>query len=265
MQFRTADQAFAGYDGYIELWIGDTKSNPKNDMIRLPRTHFDRAANYTMALKFRLDTLEQLSLVGEDHFLPDHWTLGSVTALNVPTGKIYQFEVNQDVPNKDGDFHHLVIKPNSTVSTHPLIGPSKVYIWTYRGTREAWGHASMELSDGTYISWWPAGIDRKWIPYIGGTWSAPHINPQTYQDDVASERQAPDTVLNVGSLNETAIKAWWTPYNANAANLWRALDANCSTTVYKALAEGGASRCSQRPSCENMPTMRRGRRKMCCG
>ena len=29
-----------------------------------------------------------------------------------------------------------------------------VYIWEFRGM-EAVGHASMSLSDGTYISWWP--------------------------------------------------------------------------------------------------------------
>ena len=29
-----------------------------------------------------------------------------------------------------------------------------VYIWEFRGM-EAVGHASMSLSDGFYISWWP--------------------------------------------------------------------------------------------------------------
>ena len=29
-----------------------------------------------------------------------------------------------------------------------------VHIWNFRGTKQAWGHASLEL-DRTYISWWP--------------------------------------------------------------------------------------------------------------
>ena len=32
---------------------------------------------------------------------------------------------------------------------------SVVYIWSFQGKFESWGHVALGLSDGTYISWWP--------------------------------------------------------------------------------------------------------------
>jgi RHS repeat-associated protein len=48
-----------------------------------------------------------------------------------------------------------------TQATDPS-GLLVVHIWNYTGTKSAWGHASMTLDDGRYISWWPrAGSSRR--------------------------------------------------------------------------------------------------------
>ncbi|KAK3611764.1 hypothetical protein CHS0354_014113 [Potamilus streckersoni] len=118
--------------------------------------------------------------------------------------------------------------------------PIKVYIWNFQGKREAWGHASMSLSDGTHISWWPSdGNERK--SFKGNAVKAPSEHCMTLDDDINSEYGTePDVTHTIptGYINEEAIKIWWQPFSKEEN--WRVLDQNCSTVVYKALCAGSA-------------------------
>ncbi|KAL3855420.1 hypothetical protein ACJMK2_014631 [Sinanodonta woodiana] len=118
--------------------------------------------------------------------------------------------------------------------------PIKVYIWNFQGSTEAWGHASMSLSDGTHISWWPCGGDeRKSVK--GKAVKAPPIRSMTLKDDIEGEDgKNPDVthIIPPGYINEAAIRTWWQSFS-NEEN-WRAFDQNCSTVVFKALCAGSA-------------------------
>jgi hypothetical protein len=113
-------------------------------------------------------------------------------------------------------------------------GKAKVYIWDFRGKDVAWGHASMELDDGTYISFWP-GSERDKI--IGSIYSAEEIPNQTHADVIMLEGQAPDHMIQINNIDTAAVKTWWGSWQAD--NQWSTLTTNCSDTVYQALRAGG--------------------------
>ncbi len=114
-------------------------------------------------------------------------------------------------------------------------GNLEVYVWNYRGSKTAWGHASMTLNDGTHISWWP---DNNGTPPTKKIYEADAFPNQTYQDDVNLEGMPPDHTIIINGLNENKIKDWWLNFKTN--NKWKTLSQNCSTTVAEALKEGGA-------------------------
>jgi hypothetical protein len=118
-----------------------------------------------------------------------------------------------------------------------------VYVWDYRGSTEAWGHASMAVGP-TYISWWPGGEGRRYklsdhVPI----YSVAHIVNQTFDDDKelegdgGSPRQ-PDHTITLNGLEERRIGHWWSTYS-KPGNTWTTLGKNCSTTVARALMVGG--------------------------
>ena len=126
-----------------------------------------------------------------------------------------------------------------------------VYIWNYRGSSTAWGHASLQVDGGTpagttYVSWWPSATGR--VPKhagapgpIGQIYSAPGIQGRKYVDDVQDEEMPPDHTITLNGLDETAIKKWWSDFR-NGTNQWKTLSQNCSTTVAQALKAGGADK-----------------------
>jgi len=90
----------------------------------------------------------------------------------------------------------------------------RVYIWDYKGSDVAWGHASMKIDGGDppgsiYISYWPQGAHRDRSSVSDNLYCVDPIRGRTYNDDVADEGQAPDHVVTLDGLNETAIKKWW--------------------------------------------------------
>ena len=70
------------------------------------------------------------------------------------------------------------------------IMPVKVYVWKPKGD-DSYGHASMELSDGTYISWWPE--------YGGKAQRTKHkahgFQNRTLEDDVRDEGRDADLIF----------------------------------------------------------------------
>jgi hypothetical protein len=132
-----------------------------------------------------------------------------------------------------------------------------VYVWSYRGSTEAWGHASLQLIDGTYISWWPSQprqpllpVPFNQMPLLGNIYSAPAIPNRTFVADALAEGSdytppislAPDYAIGITVLNNAPIKNWWAAFSTDPNSLWKTLNQNCSTTVADALFAGDVNR-----------------------
>ncbi|MEO3430525.1 RHS repeat-associated core domain-containing protein [Pelagibius sp. CAU 1746] len=114
-------------------------------------------------------------------------------------------------------------------------GNLTVYVW--RGKGEQWGHASIELENKTYISWWPDiynAEETKSMEY--NIYCAPPLE-RTLNLDSRDERRRPDTAIKIDGLDEEAIQKWWDEFRDS--HRWCTLDQNCSTTVAEALDVGG--------------------------
>ena len=113
--------------------------------------------------------------------------------------------------------------------------PIKVYVWKPKGD-DSYGHASMELSDGTYISWWPE---------YGGkaeqtTKRAHGFQNRTLEEDVRDEGRNPDRTFIIPSkvgLEEGEIKKWWA--KKKSEEKWHIFN-NCCDAVKGAIEAGGA-------------------------
>ena len=80
-----------------------------------------------------------------------------------------------------------------------------VYIWPPHGTKV--GHASMELPDGTYISWWPANKSSKSKSGFKAVLSTANLSDSLEEDEMTEGANPNEYVIP--ELNVTAIKAWW--------------------------------------------------------
>ncbi|RZB39335.1 hypothetical protein BDFB_011436 [Asbolus verrucosus] len=100
---------------------------------------------------------------------------------------------------------------------------TKIYFWH----KDNIGHVSLELSDRTYISYWPEATNRKNT-----------IETRTYEDDVAAECRHPDEILDLpdGIMDETKTKLWWIDYVNN--NRYHLPLKNCALVVRRALIMG---------------------------
>lgn len=126
-----------------------------------------------------------------------------------------------------------------------------VYVWRFRGSGEAWGHASLRVVGGApagiaYVSWWPA-VSPRTPKYpsapspLNQIYSAPAIQRRRLEDDIRDEGMKPDYQILIHGLDEAAIKTWWAGFHTGA-NRWKTLSQNCSTTVGQALKAGGGDK-----------------------
>ena len=139
-------------------------------------------------------------------------------------------------------WNNLAYCNNDVVGVIDWLGGLEVYIWTYRGKNDAWGHASVKLDDGTYISWWPEGENRESIPLVEDIYTADAIKDRTFVQDVTGEDgRSPDVTIPIHGLDEVAIAIWWDAFKNDPNNKWKTLSQNCSTTVADALKAGNAS------------------------
>lgn len=133
----------------------------------------------------------------------------------------------------------------------------RVFVWPFRGSKVAWGHAAVEVSGGepsgsVYISWWPQGVGRRYKAIHDNLYCVAAIPNRTFADDVAGEdgMQPAETILIEGAgrgrpgLDESAIKAWWNSLRGRGFTDWCTLGPNCSTVAAYALAKGGGDRFS---------------------
>src|SRR6266850_5432451 len=121
-----------------------------------------------------------------------------------------------------------------------------VYIWNFRGKREAWGHASARVGTN-YISWWPMGSNR--VPSKIHQIYEAHARPPRFADDVRDEGAQPNFTISIAGLDEGRITNWWYriyPWAGKRqgppAMPWSTLNWNCSKLVAFALKEGGADK-----------------------
>ncbi|XP_041354133.1 uncharacterized protein LOC121371970 [Gigantopelta aegis] len=109
----------------------------------------------------------------------------------------------------------------------------KVYVWM--PTNELVGHASLELSDGTYISWWPDEDKNKSLPMVTMKGHA----SSSLEEDIDGEGRQPTHEFTLKKkYDERKMKKWWDKFKYEG---WYVLTgSNCCWVVYKALTEGGA-------------------------
>ena len=138
-----------------------------------------------------------------------------------------------------GNNFYSYVENRPTMMIDPS-GLADVYIWSYTGSGGNWGHASLMLNDGTYISWWPGEPRDGKMPNgkIPDLYSAPALPPDLARDQEL-EGTTP-TIIHLDNLDEDAIKKWWNKFRQK--NKWKTLSQNCSTTVARALDAGGGRR-----------------------
>src|SRR5204863_10178155 len=103
--FRTKDQIAAGYAGSVYVWLA-TPERFYPESWKLPLRRFQRGRSYSIPRTFDGTSLKEIMLLGEGHYLPDHWTLDTVSAWSISEGKIYDFNVDADVPNNGDTNQH---------------------------------------------------------------------------------------------------------------------------------------------------------------
>ena len=115
-----------------------------------------------------------------------------------------------------------------------------VYVW--RPGVDIYGHASLQLENGTYISWWPRAKEDRKAKVQGTSLAMLGDRPAaklTYKEDEGEEGKRPEERIQLprGALKEGKIWSWWSSYKA----MYNVATNNCATVVYRALCEGGAS------------------------
>jgi len=129
-----------------------------------------------------------------------------------------------------GDINLYAYVGNDPVDFLDPMGLLKVYVWKSRPGY--WGHASLRLNDGTYISYWPS---RDMSPKA--VFDRCSARPPDYNADVRGEGgREPDVTFDINDLDEDAIKQWWG--NGQHGD-WGAFN-NCADIVLVALQQGGA-------------------------
>ena len=109
----------------------------------------------------------------------------------------------------------------------------KVYVWMPSGGLV--GHSSLELSDGTYISWWPDENKNKDLPLVT---LKGHASSGLEEDIDGEGRNPTHTFTLTRRYVEKKIKQWWNKFKYEGSYILATT--NCCWVVYKALTEGGA-------------------------
>ena len=116
----------------------------------------------------------------------------------------------------------------------------RAFIWFADGNRI--GHSSLELTNGTYISWWPADNKNsgKKMNKLGAHFVTGY-NQETLQDDIEAEGGSPTKVVDLDDLglNEEEMEEYWTGFISGGT--YTLLGTNCCKVVYDVLRAGGAS------------------------
>lgn len=136
-----------------------------------------------------------------------------------------------------------------------------VYCWNHvRGGQGAsWGHSSLQIEGGPYISWWPSDEDRSYTvdkkknpmlaklmrKFIGTScvYKVKHTCNTSLIEDIRAEGERPDQSAEIadGVLDTNKMSLWWTGYQYESAS-YHVIKKNCSTAVIRALRAGGSDK-----------------------
>jgi len=94
-----------------------------------------------------------------------------------------------------------------------------------------YGHIALQLSDGTYISYWPA-------EHLGAFDLGVYVyaTTHTYREDYNEEHQTSSQTVKITGLDEAKIKKWW---NNGKGHGKFGSGNNCADIVTAALRQGG--------------------------
>ncbi|XP_067659284.1 uncharacterized protein [Haliotis asinina] len=123
-----------------------------------------------------------------------------------------------------------MIRPQSDTSDNVIC------IWMPVGI-DQFGHASLRLSNGEYVSWWPKGRKAK----CGFKKKISQCNC-SLRDDIIAEGMDPDYTFNIPStqLDLAKMTTYWNKQRTTGH--YSLLDQNCCWVVYQVLHAGGAPR-----------------------
>jgi hypothetical protein len=109
---------------------------------------------------------------------------------------------------------------------------TRIYFWDSASSK-SFGHIALELSDGSYVSWWPKEEMKNVAVAIAGT-------EAKWYDDFPSELKVngnPSKTFNLFDLNEENIKAYFKKL-LEGSKRWDLMKRSCSNVIYNALCEG---------------------------
>lgn len=113
-----------------------------------------------------------------------------------------------------------------------------VYIWLASGLY-SFGHTSLKLGDGTYISTWP-GRDNtlKMVKSDSGNTKKLCLdeNVKSLEEDLKFTGRNFDRSYTLQELDEGAILEWWTHFHKRWDLIWQ----NCCRTIIQGLRAGGS-------------------------
>ena len=123
-----------------------------------------------------------------------------------------------------------------------------VFVWNPHV--DMYGHASMHIQNGPYISWWPTANASNAKGRNISTMVGSYAFVNTIRDDKASEGRSPSWAsAPITCLDEEAIKLWWIKFSGcpkdkesggfQTTSNYNVLTTSCSGVVFRALAEGG--------------------------
>ena len=122
-----------------------------------------------------------------------------------------------------------------------------IFVWRPHGGLV--GHASMGLSDGTYISWWPGPDGENFSS--GATSHGMRADRSRHGEGKTPDYASPP----IDGLDEAAMSKWWQQISARkpgdysttrhevqtAVGQFKLVGANCSNMVIRALLVGGVT------------------------
>ncbi|HBB89106.1 MAG TPA: hypothetical protein DC047_15985 [Blastocatellia bacterium] len=121
---------------------------------------------------------------------------------------------------------------NDPINSIDPLGWAKFFFWQAHGASK-FGHVSLLLDDGTYISYWPGcRFPKDALPYLNDC----PARAADYDKDVAGEAGMKPLKIQIDDLDEAAIKRWWNDGKGHGD--FGDLN-NCSDIVSEALRVGG--------------------------
>lgn len=128
--------------------------------------------------------------------------------------------------------------------------PITVFVWDPHV--DMYGHASLSVDNGPYVSWWPSGQLEGAGAKTGKHLLGSRATASSMRRDKVSEKRVPSWAsAPISCLDEQAIALWWKklsgrsglPLDEKSPNLangrYNVLTTSCAGVVFEALVVGG--------------------------